>query len=236
MLEIALFGVPGDGNCLLSTCDLSFKAQHADWQSGGSKFPNITKRWCPSITERHPLASELERAKTLWAYNPIIQAARALACTSDGGNAFGESTPTSALKKDVFRISQDVGLDRPFTVVLDCGAGTLGILLSHAQFYPDAVYIGFERDQRVDAHGVNINRAMVQESSGKHGRIATRCIKAQLVGSLEGATNVELFDGTCSRLDCLDPEHITLIAMFMETPSVDEFTTTKLSSHAVLLA
>jgi len=120
---------------------------------------------------------------------------------------------------------------------LDCGSGTLGILLPQAILFPTAVYIGFEKEQQIHAHGVNINRVVAldsQDASGAHGPIATRCRRAQSAGSFMGVTNCPLFDGSCSRADCLDQDHILLIAIIMSTASVDEFSTTKLASSAAL--
>ena len=229
IMKMAVFGVAGDGNCFFSVSDLATKARNPLYQEDGTFFSTITTRYCAPIAHDDPLMSRLKVVQSLLARNPRIKEERSLAYTSANGHAWGESSPASCLKKDKLRDEHGVGLGLPYSVFLDCGAGTLCLLLTQAQLYPHLLCVGLEVEPQMHHRGLRILEEALR-SEDFEGRLATRNLDALDAGSLRFVTNVGLYDGTCSTVDNLDPKHIELIAKLMDTESIVEFTTTKLGS------
>ena len=235
VLDLSVFGLPGDGNCLFWGLDLSIKSRSPIWQEGGDKFTREMHRFCTGADFTAEESKMLGVAKNLWENDSLIRNIRAHAVSGDGGHVFDESSPLSGMKRNKVRQHHGVGLDQPHAVFLDPGCGTLGLVLPQALFYPQTICLGLEIERSIHEQSRAIHLA-ASESGLLQGLLASQCSAALEAGSFAGATNVGFYDGGCCRADQLDHDHIQLIAKIMATPSIDEFTSTKLGSIALLAA
>ena len=235
LFDLAVFGVPTDGNCLFMSFDLAFKSRLPSWQEGGERYKREVRRYCSGQDLTVGETTAVAVVKRLWQHEPSIRAVRNITVSSsDNSHAFDETMILTVMKLNKVRDLNGVGMGRPHSVFMDPGAGTQCILLAESHFHPDKVCIGFELEPDIHERGKRIHLAANDTVVWK-GRFATRCADAVHVGPFDGVTNVGMFDGVCSRVDSLDLGHARLIGKLMATPSIDEITTTKLGSIALLL-
>jgi hypothetical protein len=235
VLTIKLFGMQGNGNCLFSCMDLALKSYNPEWQEGGVYYTRYIRRSC--LAAAAALRDDAFRmVKDLKINNSTIRNCNNLASTSGSdSHAFDTSLPGAALAREALRQQNGVSLSLAHTVFCDPGSATLAILAVQAHLNPDAVCIGFEQDPSVHGLGMIIHHTLL-ESGRWRGHMATRNMRAQSAGSYDGITNFSAYDGTCGQVENLDPEHVKFISDVMDTPSVVEFTSTKLGSDALITA
>ena len=231
LLELDVFGTQGDGACLFSCTSLTELARHKDHQAGGCDYPFFMTREVDggSLLELSDKSGlPIEEAKRLW-QTPQAKVFRELACTHSqrGAHMFAESAIISVLKRYYLRKALGVGLDQDHSVFLDPGAGTGALLVPQSQLAPNCVFIGFEMDLHLHRSFLEYHRFLQHDPTWR-GSMATRRIEALTAGSLEGVTNVGMFDGFPSLQ--ADHAHVELIERFIQTSSVVEFSSTKMST------
>ena len=227
-LRLAIFGVKGDGACLFSSAAMLLESKNPERQRGGVKFPDFMVR---HLT----LSPDASQSSRTWQgkVRKTIGSQGLLGATFDPGHCYDESTVGQCLKLNILRDAMGVGLNKN-SVLADFGAG-LGFTLYHSYCPPilnapcyEHRAIGVEKDPQTHQLLVAAHAKLVKEQWWE-GRVATRAIAALDLGSLEGVTNVQLYDGhkPSARDACDDAAHGDLMLLIFTTPSINEVTTTR---------
>ena len=117
---------------------------------------------------------------------------------------------------------------------MDPGIGT-GTELFHANLHKTTAWIaiGFEENLHL-SHGADRTHLNLLRENWR-GMMAHAHINSNDVSSFVGVTNVTSYDGApWSVTTPIDTPHLQLILMFMETDTIDEFTSTKLTWNGLL--
>ena len=219
----SLFGIPGDGDCLFTSTTLVEMSRDRHLQEGGKNFVPMTRIKL--------LSSDMkERMKLLASFGPNRGQARVmrlLSVTDDGGHAYDENTVGSVIKKAAIAKDLGVGLDRPWSVIADLGAGAGAALWpQNIAVAKGVLCIGVEENPEQHARLLQVHKHLLV--NGWEGKVSTRCISAEDLRSYEGITHVELYDGNPTTVqDCLDQGHMKLMGRLMATSTVDVISTTK---------
>ena len=150
-----------------------------------------------------------------------------------GQHSFDELTTGSVLKRHVARDYFGVG-PQEGSVIMDPGIGT-GTELFHANLNKTNAWIaiGFEENLHL-SHGADRTHLNLLRENWR-GMMAHAHINSNDVSSFVGVTNVTSYDGApWSVTTPIDTPHLQLILMFMETDTIDEFTSTKLTWNGLL--
>ena len=229
-----VFGIPGDGACLFTACDLALKARSVEFQQDKANLLNAqyVHFVSPEITlgAEHLSITRLSAAKKLWRRTLETRGA-----VESGGHAFVESRPTQSLFRNLIRDAEGVGLSQPHSVMMDIGSGTLGILLPQSYLHPEAVFIGVENAPAIFECGLSVYRQALADEN-YDGTVIVRGVTVDGDSDFSGVTNVDLFDGSPCLASGPDSNHAKLLGKLMGTQSIVEFCSVKCSSLATVTA
>ena len=185
---------------------------------------------------------QLNVAKYSNIWKKVAWTARETAHTQKGGHAWDESTVSGIMRLCIHRDKYGVGLGEPHTVLADLGCG-LGqvVFFAGANYRVKPVCIGVEEDPHLFLQSLELQRKLTWERPAESQRVLLEApvallkAKAQDVGSLEGITNVQLYDGhrMPKSYGKNDRGHVSLIGKIMSTISIDEFSSTKFRPEAL---
>ena len=216
-----VFGTPMDGNCffhgaaLIEVCVAYAKLVRPPTLHF-SRYVKLSK-------EQRQTVSAANKQ-----FDRCAKVQRQLASTEGGQHSFDELTTGSVLKRHVARDYFGVG-PQEGSVIMDPGIGT-GTELFHANLYKTNAWIaiGFEENLHL-SHGADRTHLNLLRENWR-GMMAHAHINSNDVSSFVGVTNVTSYDGApWSVTTPIDTPHLQLILMFMETDTIDEFTSTKLT-------
>ena len=228
--KVDAFGMEGDGDCFFWASDLAAKSRDPAWQAGGEKYAKARTIWCQAPDKDSPSFRRMETVRALMR-GRTVAALRMLAGPDGrrhGGSAFDDSLPSTALKRNSIRERYGVGLGQPHSVLMDIGAGALGVLIPQSHLQPKLLCLGFEKDPHLYRTGRSIQLACIE--GGLEGQVVTRCQEATGSMDYNGVTNIDMYMGGERKLENPDLDHVLLISKLMSTPSVVEISTTKLAS------
>ena len=221
-----VFGTPMDGNCffhgaaLIEVCVAYAKLVRPPMLHF-SRYVKLSKEQRQTVSAAN---KQLDRC---------AKVQRQLASTEGGQHSFDELTTGSVLKRHVARDYFGVG-PQEGSVIMDPGIGT-GTELFHANLNKTNAWIaiGFEENLHL-SHGADRTHLNLLRENWR-GMMAHAHINSNDVSSFVGVTNVTSYDGApWSVTTPIDTPHLQLILMFMETDTIDEFTSTKLTWNGLL--
>lgn len=198
LVQMAIFGVTGDGDCLFTALRLADLSRQECFQRGGTKFPSLFRH--KDLESQHFEALKL--FNSMGHSKGTIRQIRKLVDTQNGDHAYDTTLLSSVLKKVL--IAQDflVGPYHPFSVSADLGVG-LGatVLVQYIVSGPGSIAIGTEVDEVVHRQFLSIQEHLINQ--GCPGQVATRKIEALDAGPFDGVHYVDLYDGQRSVSDQL---------------------------------
>ena len=228
LVQMAMFGSPGDGDCLFTTNSLAILSHQERYQRGGLEFKSLIRLKDLGIEELAALKIFNSRGRNKGTPRQL----RKLVDTPAGGHAYGESSLTAVIKMALIARDFLVGPYLPYSVTADLGVGMGAIVLvQHIVAGVGSVAIGTEIDESIHSQFVMLQEELLAQ--GWSGRVATRNIDALHVGSLDGVHAIHLFEGHGAKTDDLRHpdkvalEHATLIGNCFSTPSVEIVCSTK---------
>ena len=226
-ISYLLYGVPGFGDCFFHCCALlEVCVEHANNPTAAKDMTLIHTRTI--VLDKRQVALVKKSSARFSAAATVAGHTRVLAITADGGHAFDETPHGTLYKKELVRREMGASMGKEHAVTLIVGTGTGSEIVFPGCIGEKWVTIGVEEDKELHRGCCRTLRVLMDR--GWKEPVAMRHMKAQALVSISSVTNACLYDGVKWRTSMpVDLEHLELIKMFLETDTMDEFTSTKLS-------
>jgi hypothetical protein len=227
-LDFQVFNIHADGDCLFYAANIVNVAN----RGVTTDFLVMLRPQTARISDVAISKIERKLFNEIWSRTPVRDL-RSLATSNR--HIYGERSVAVLLTINSILYQIGMGFDSPHTVVADLGLGTgvavfvIKILIAT---HPDAIGIGTEMDEHCHRVFMHIHKQM--RLKGWPCRVSSRRINASKAGPYDGITHVFLYDGSRSKSDALDMEHVNLMGALMNTPSVDVLISTKMQDMQVV--
>ena len=215
------FGVPANGDCLFTTAVLAHFALSPEWQPGGSMYKGT---WSRDVRLTLPMKAKAAAATSVWSSTSSLRD-----CAWSGDSAFDETTVYGSIKLQVQRSALGVGTSDS-SVVMDIGSGLGSTLIFNTIAGGNATCLGIEKSR-----GIHILAKVIQTKLASEdvptSHVVWRCMDVTDITSFNAVTHIMMYDGHKGRMEDNNQQHFELILRIMQSPTMVEFSSTKMQSY-----